>query len=236
MTPLEVLRKMIATYFVWLFAALVYLIIATILITWAVFNSGSKMAKLVKQSKFLHNPASSAIRSHDTTNVHQSLAATLARRDTARRALTLRLVGYILAPVICIMSAAALDIVAESGSDITIPDSVNTMVSALSGLMGTLNALLFGLDPSVLAVFYALKTERAKAKRRAARRKSMKRAASRNDIELGHKGGEKSIDNANGLVVRIELETVDDRDSPFTLISSGVFSSSEGSNDYNIEE
>ena len=53
--------------------------------------------------------------SHATTDVNASYAATLARRDTARKALTARLLGYILVPTIFVISGMVIGRIEEWG-------------------------------------------------------------------------------------------------------------------------
>jgi len=61
-----------------------------------------------------------------------------------------------------------LDLLGESKSGADIPSGVKTTIDALAGLMGTLNAILFSFDPSVLAVIHALRLQRAQRRRQQA--------------------------------------------------------------------
>ena len=151
---------MVFTYNLWLCLTLLYLVVAAVLITWSIFHPRHPLA--ARPIQVVHNPKNPAHnQSRNTANVMSaSLAATLARRDMARRALTLRLLGYILVPTICVISGMVLDLLGESKSGANIPAAVTNIVSALAGLMGTLNAILFSFDPSVLAVVHALRLER----------------------------------------------------------------------------
>ena len=153
---------MVFTYNLWLCITLLYLVVAAVLIIRSIFNTHGPLS--VYPSRGEHNQRSpSHIQSHNTTNAGAALAATMARRDMARRALTLRLLGYILIPTISIISGMVLDLLGESTN---IPATATNIVSALAGLMGTLNAILFSFDPSVLAVVHTLRLQRARAKRR----------------------------------------------------------------------
>jgi hypothetical protein len=152
---------MVFTYNLWLCIALLYLVVAATLITWSVFNHRNPLAAC--PAKVEHNQQNPLyIQPRSMANVNASLAATLARRDSARRALTLRLLGYIFVPTISVISGMVLDLLGEAKSGAKIPEAVTAVVSALAGLMGTMNAILFSFDPSVLAVIHALRLQRAK--------------------------------------------------------------------------
>jgi hypothetical protein len=156
-----VILRMVFTYNLWLCLTLLYLVVAATLITWSIFNPRHPLAARPIQAR--HNQRNPSLRA--TANVSASLAATLARRDMARRALTLRLLGYILVPTISVISGMVLDLLGESKSGANIPAAVKTIVPALAGLMGTLNAILFSFDPSVIAVIHALRLRRAQRRR-----------------------------------------------------------------------
>ena len=154
-----IILRMVFTYNLWLCITLLYLVVAAILIIWSIFNSSSPLA--TRPVRVEHNQrGSSYTQSRDAANVHAALAATLARRDMARRALTLRLFGYILVPTVSVISGMVLDLLGESKSGAKIPGAVTIIVTALAGLMGTLNAILFSFDPSVIAVIHALRLQR----------------------------------------------------------------------------
>jgi hypothetical protein len=157
-----VLLRMVLTYNLWLSISLLYLIIAAALVTSAVFNTNNPLA--ARPTPVTQKPS---YISHNTTNASASLAATLARRDMARRALTLRLLGYILVPTVSIISGMVLDILGEAKSGVNIPQAITEIVDALAGLMGTLNAILFAFDPSVIATVYALRLQRARRREQA---------------------------------------------------------------------
>ena len=90
----------------------------------------------------------------DTTGSAASLAATLAWRDIARRALTIRVLGYVMVPLLFIMPGAILDIL-DRTSLTPAPEVAVIITTITPGLMGTFNALLFHMDPSVVAVIYS---------------------------------------------------------------------------------
>ena len=137
-----IILRMVLTYNLWLCLTLLYVVVAAILITWSFFNPSHRLGG---------NPIP----------VSAAHAATLALRDTARRALTVRLLGYILVPTICVISGMVVDLLGGSKSRAHIPREVEITVSALAGLMGTMNAILFAFDPSVRAVIKALRDRRA---------------------------------------------------------------------------
>ena len=132
-----VILRMVFTYNLWLCLTLLYIVVAAILITCSIFHPNHRLSG---------NP----------TPLSAAHAAILARRDTARRALTVRLLGYILVPTICVISGMVVDLLGESKSGAHVPREVEITSSALGGLMGTMNAILFAFDPSVRAVIHAL--------------------------------------------------------------------------------
>ena len=77
----------------------------------------------------------------------------LARRDLARRALTIRLLGYISVPVICVLPGVVMDFIARIRPGL-VPPVVPLIVAITAGLMGTFNAILLSFDPSVVAVVF----------------------------------------------------------------------------------
>ncbi len=156
-----VILRMVFTYNLWLCLTLVYLVVAATLITWSIFNPRHPLAAHPTQVEHHQRNHSS----HAMVDVNATLAATLARRDIARRALTVRLLGYILVPTVSVISGMVLDVLGETKSGANIPSAVTITVAALAGLMGTMNAILFGCDPSVLAVVHALRLRRAQRRR-----------------------------------------------------------------------
>lgn len=79
------------------------------------------------------------------------------------RAVALRLIGYILIPVFCIVPRAITDLVILSSpaGGAVIPDSVNGILGVLNGLIGLFNALLFFSDPVLLVVWEGLWANRS---------------------------------------------------------------------------
>ena len=79
------------------------------------------------------------------------------------RAVALRLIGYILIPVFCIVPRAITDLVILSSpaDGAVIPDSVNGILGVLNGLIGLFNALLFFSDPVLLVVWEGLWANRS---------------------------------------------------------------------------
>jgi len=95
------------------------------------------------------------LRTHTTDSV-ESLATTLAWRDMARRALTIRVLGYIMIPVFFVMPGAILDILDRTNLA-AVPEVAVIITTITPGLMGAFNALLFRMDPSVVAVIHSLR-------------------------------------------------------------------------------
>jgi hypothetical protein len=76
------------------------------------------------------------------------------RREVARRALTVRVLGYIIVPVICVFPGVIADIITRARPDIPVPFAVELFAAITAGLMGTLNTILLCFDPSVVAVVF----------------------------------------------------------------------------------
>ncbi|CAG7853086.1 SubName: Full=Uncharacterized protein {ECO:0000313/EMBL:CCA70837.1} [Serendipita indica DSM 11827] len=112
----------------------------------------------------------------------QHPSGTLSRRSLAMRALALRLLGYILIPTICILPGVIQDFLSKVSPQTAagVPDSVTTMLDTLNGLVGLFNAILFSLDPALLALYHQMRMERRE-------KKSMGRQAHR-DIEMAPTG------------------------------------------------
>jgi hypothetical protein len=83
----------------------------------------------------------------------------LSRRTLALRAMTLRLIGYILIPVICILPSVITDLIVKAYpvGEVEISDSVTGFLDGLNGLVGFFNAVLFLLDPVLLVVWGELR-------------------------------------------------------------------------------
>ena len=86
----------------------------------------------------------------------------ISRRTLALRAMTLRLIGYILIPVICILPNVIMDLIVKAYpvGDVEIPDAVTGFFDGINGLVGFFNAMLFLLDPVLLAVWAELRANR----------------------------------------------------------------------------
>ncbi|CAG7853084.1 SubName: Full=Uncharacterized protein {ECO:0000313/EMBL:CCA70835.1} [Serendipita indica DSM 11827] len=98
---------------------------------------------------------------HGGSASQSSQRPTLLRRSLAMRALAMRLLGYIFIPAICILPSVIQDIFyrvyprAASG----VPDNVARMLATLNGLVGLFNAILFSLDPALLALYHEMEVE-----------------------------------------------------------------------------
>jgi len=80
----------------------------------------------------------------------------ISRRTLALRAMTLRLIGYILIPVICILPSVIMDLIVKAYpvGDVEIPDAVTGFFDGVNGLVGFFNAIL---DPVLLVVWAQLR-------------------------------------------------------------------------------
>jgi hypothetical protein len=83
----------------------------------------------------------------------------ISRRTLALRAMTLRLIGYILIPVICILPSVIKDLIikAHPVGDVEIPERVTGCIDGINGLVGLFNAILFLLDPVLLIIWTELR-------------------------------------------------------------------------------
>jgi hypothetical protein len=88
---------------------------------------------------------------------------TLSRRSLAMRALSFRLLGYILVPTLCILPGVIQDLISKIDPDAVdgIPDQVGTLFDTLNGLVGLFNAILFALDPALLTLYHQISVERS---------------------------------------------------------------------------
>ena len=89
-----------------------------------------------------------------TPSAHQERPE-ISRRTLALRAMTLRLIGYILIPVICILPNVIMDLIVKAYpvGDVEIPDAVTGFFDGINGLVGFFNAMLFFFDPVLLVVW-----------------------------------------------------------------------------------
>lgn len=83
----------------------------------------------------------------------------ISRRTLALRAMTLRLIGYILIPVICILPGSIKDLVVKSYpvGEVQLSDALSGLFDGLNGLVGLFNAVLFLVDPVLLIVWADLR-------------------------------------------------------------------------------
>jgi len=86
----------------------------------------------------------------------------ISRHTLALRAMTLRLIGYILIPVICILPSVIMDVIVKAYpvGDIEIPDAVTSFFDGINGLVGFFNAILFLFDPVLLIIWAELRANR----------------------------------------------------------------------------
>jgi len=141
---------MIMTWGIWTSLALVYLIFAVILITCSLFSKTGPLSR-TGTPRHLNRHTSQIHRAYTGVGVDDMA---LARRDLARRALTVRVLGYISVPVICIFPGVIVDFVARVRPGINIPPVVPLIAAITAGLMGTFNAVLLSFDPSIVAVVF----------------------------------------------------------------------------------
>lgn len=139
------------TWSLWLSIALVYLIFAVILITYTLFSKKDPLSRVGRPLCLKQLPSQNH---SNSTDVGVTSATILARRDIARRALTVRVLGYISVPVICVFPGVIMDFIARAGTDVHIPSIVTLITVITAGLMGTFNAVLLSFDPSVVAVVF----------------------------------------------------------------------------------
>jgi len=115
---------------------------------------------------FPPNPRHSSGAAHSqriNTNLTAPLASQeqpkISRRTLALRAMTLRLIGYILIPVICILPSVIKDLVVKAYpvGEFEFPDVVSGLFDGLNGLVGFFNAILFLVDPVLLILWGELR-------------------------------------------------------------------------------
>jgi len=95
----------------------------------------------------------------ETTTTVQVEQPKISHRTLALRAMTLRLIGYILIPIICILPSVIMDIIVKAYpvGDVEIPDAVTGFFDGINGLVGLFNAMLFLLDPVLLIIWAELR-------------------------------------------------------------------------------
>ena len=195
----------------WLCLSFGYLSFAVLLICYTLFSSRSPITGLGGQFKRCEDRASPRLRTHGPTDAFTSLAATLAWRDIARRALTIRVLGYIIVPVISIIPGVILDILGRT-SHTPAPKVVLVITSTISGLMGTFNATLFCIDPSVLAVTYSPCARRQSFIHSTVHQSPRARGLndSRDKMEHDQLGATTAVPLQGVLVTTVRLTTTDD--------------------------
>jgi hypothetical protein len=139
------------TWSLWLFIALIYLLTA---VTMIIYSLCSKQGPLSGRAMSEYQKRHPSEVSSGSTNVNTALATTMQRREMARRALTVRVLGYIMVPVICVFPGVIADIITRARPDITVPWAVELITDITAGLMGTFNTILLSFDPSVVAVVF----------------------------------------------------------------------------------
>jgi len=73
--------------------------------------------------------------------------------------MTLRLIGYILIPVICVLPSVIRDLIIKAYpvGEFSVPDVVAGLIDGLNGLVGLFNAVLFLVDPVLLILWAELR-------------------------------------------------------------------------------
>ena len=143
------LVRIIMTWGIWISIALIYLIFAVTLITYSLFSKTGPLSRIGRPRNLSQHPSRVC---SNSKGVNIALTTTLAKRDIARRALTVRVLGYICVPVICVFPGVIVDFIARARPDVSIPRMAPLIAAVTAGLMGTFNAILISFDPSVVAV------------------------------------------------------------------------------------
>ncbi|KAG8906273.1 hypothetical protein FRB99_007210 [Tulasnella sp. 403] len=148
--PGLVLVKMIFTFAGWSFLVLLYLTVACTTIIRAVFSPHTQTLQISATVDGFAAPS-------QTVDV-------ITRRTTAVRRLVIRLLGFVSVPIITIATGVTLDILCKTGTDIK--PGLDGAFEVISGLAGTLNGILFVIDPAVLAIkehkWYAIEEDEAR--------------------------------------------------------------------------
>jgi len=105
--------------------------------------------------------------------MNAAVTTTLERREMARRALTVRVLGYIIVPVICVFPGVIADIRTRANPGAPVRFEVELYAAITAGLMGSFNTIMLAFDPSVVAVvFWPYWKKRMERKRMQKRNKS----------------------------------------------------------------
>ena len=155
------------TWSLWLSVALLYLIFATILITYSLFSKTGPLSRI----GIARYPKRRTSQAHPDPVDADTAAMVRAKRDIARRALTVRVLGYISVPVVCVFPGVIIDLIARARPDVHIPSVVTLVAAVTTGLMGTLNAVLLSFDPSVVAVLFWPRWRKKQAQEQERRRR-----------------------------------------------------------------
>jgi hypothetical protein len=139
------------TWSLWIFLAIVYLVFAVILITYSLFSKTGPLSR-IGRPRYLKRHASQIC--SNSADVDIALAMIRAKRDLARRALTVRVLGYICVPVICVFPGVVNDLLTRARPDLNIPSVVPLAAVITAGLMGALNSILISFDPSIVGVVF----------------------------------------------------------------------------------
>ncbi|PVG03713.1 hypothetical protein CPB86DRAFT_304101 [Serendipita vermifera] len=75
------------------------------------------------------------------------------RRNAVLRQLTIRLIGYNLTPILCLLPGIILDLVTKINPSIQVPSWLNGLFDGLNGLVGLFNSALMLSDPALLVVW-----------------------------------------------------------------------------------
>jgi hypothetical protein len=138
------LLRVLFTYNLWCLVACLYLVIASVTVIVALSLRASRISHLT-----------GAMDGQMTTKTSDS-----DRKNAARRALTIRLLGFITIPIVCVVPTIIAQFVIKQGA--SPPDALGTLVTGIQGLMGAFNAMFVASDPAVLAIYYAYKAAREK--------------------------------------------------------------------------
>jgi hypothetical protein len=166
-SPRTVLLRTILTWDLWLFIALGYLIVAVATIVYSLCKKRGPFSGLALSTYPRRHP--SQVRS-TVSGVNPTLAATLARGEMARRALTVRVLGYIVAPVFSVFPTVIIDLLGRLAVRHTHPQATLLLAAITAGLMGTFNTLLLIFDPSVVAVVFWPHCQKRKEQQRRQKR------------------------------------------------------------------
>ena len=198
-----VLVRIITTWSLWISIALFYLIFAVIMITHSLFSKTGPLSRIARQWSLKRRASRGCSSSSDADTADMMLA----RQDLARRALTIRVLGYISVPVICVFPGVMMDFIARTRPGF-FPPLVPVIAAITAGLMGTFNAILLSFDPSVVAVVFwphwkkKKERERLRQKFKPVRRQSERPVSTSKPLYLG------DIEIAETKVVRDESQGV----------------------------